>query len=283
MKNFTRNDILKIIAMVTMLIDHLGVLYFPELRILRTIGRIAYPIFAYQIALGYKNTSNRGKYRWKLFIFGVVSQIPYMLLNKTLEPEYYVFNVLLLFWFATFVLQSFEKSKQYFNSSENKLNILWGTLFSLLTLFLVLLPELIKIKYNDFGLSYGTYGLMMILMFYIAGQNPFKIIFGFLAVSFIGAILYGVYVIYYYYDYTYLETWSHFSLVWENMVTYKDGLRTLEGYFFQARSMMAVPIIIGLEYLKPRLRINKNIAYYFYPVHITLLILFRLILGISFE
>jgi hypothetical protein len=37
-----RNDILKVIAMVTMLIDHIGYLFFPNMMILRTIGRIAF-------------------------------------------------------------------------------------------------------------------------------------------------------------------------------------------------------------------------------------------------
>ena len=135
MRNTSRNDILKIIAMVTMLVDHLGVLIFPELRILRTIGRIAFPIFAYQLALGYRNTSDRKAYRKNLLIFGLIAQIPYLFLHVNLEPHWLVFNVILLFWFATFALAACDKARDYFRS-ENKDGgkILLGVLFSLIKL-----------------------------------------------------------------------------------------------------------------------------------------------------
>ena len=70
--------LLKYIAIITMLIDHIGLrfasgnLYF----ILRYIGRIAFPIFAFQIVEGYKHTSNLDKYKKRLFIFALISEIP---------------------------------------------------------------------------------------------------------------------------------------------------------------------------------------------------------------
>ena len=54
---------LKIIAMLTMLVDHIGVQLFPECIILRIIGRLSLPIFAYMIAEGCLHTRNRPKYR----------------------------------------------------------------------------------------------------------------------------------------------------------------------------------------------------------------------------
>ncbi len=279
MKNTSRNDILKIIAMVTMLIDHLGVLIFPELRILRTIGRIAFPIFAYQLALGYKNTSNRRSYRNKLLVFGLIAQVPYMFLNADLEAHFLVFNVLLFFWFATFALAAFEKAREYFRSDNINIGkILLGIFFSILTLGLALLPEIVHIQVYEFGLSYGTYGMLMILMFYLANQNPVKIIIGFLILSFIGVMSYGISILHHYSDYTYFQVFQHLDVVWTNVTTYNDGLRTLEGYFFQSRSLMAIPIIIGFEYLKPRFKINKKIGYYFYPVHIAILVILRVLL-----
>ena len=51
MKKFgLTNNQLKIIAMLSMLADHIGVQLFPDLQILRIIGRLALPIFAYMIA-----------------------------------------------------------------------------------------------------------------------------------------------------------------------------------------------------------------------------------------
>ena len=46
------NNQLKIIAMVSMLLDHMGLLFFPDEQIFRILGRIAFPIFAYMIAEG---------------------------------------------------------------------------------------------------------------------------------------------------------------------------------------------------------------------------------------
>ena len=43
---------LKIIAALAMVADHVGLMFFPQVRILRIIGRLAYPIFAYMIAQG---------------------------------------------------------------------------------------------------------------------------------------------------------------------------------------------------------------------------------------
>ena len=43
-------DMLKLIAMLTMLVDHIGLLFFPEIMAFRIVGRIAMPLFAYGIA-----------------------------------------------------------------------------------------------------------------------------------------------------------------------------------------------------------------------------------------
>ncbi len=49
---------LKIIAMVSMVFDHVGDMFFPELEWLRMIGRLAMPIFSFCIAEGYIHLSS---------------------------------------------------------------------------------------------------------------------------------------------------------------------------------------------------------------------------------
>jgi len=68
---------LKILAIVTMLIDHIGAVLFPHVTILRIIGRLAFPIFAYLITEGMLHTSNIKKYLWRLFLFALISEIPF--------------------------------------------------------------------------------------------------------------------------------------------------------------------------------------------------------------
>ena len=53
---------LKIIAAITMFIDHMGLMLFPKTLIFRYIGRLAFPIFAFMIAEGCRYTRNRLRY-----------------------------------------------------------------------------------------------------------------------------------------------------------------------------------------------------------------------------
>lgn len=71
---------IKIIAMVTMVIDHLGLLFFPEIPLLRIIGRVAFPIFAFAAAEGARFTHDRKKYLSRLLLWGIISEIPFDLM-----------------------------------------------------------------------------------------------------------------------------------------------------------------------------------------------------------
>lgn len=68
-------SLIKWIAVITMLIDHVGMVFFPEYEILRWIGRISFPLFAFLLGEGYKHTSNIWKYFLRLGIFGVISEV----------------------------------------------------------------------------------------------------------------------------------------------------------------------------------------------------------------
>ncbi len=73
---------LKWIAIVTMIIDHIGaVLYpesqYPDMVILRIIGRIAFPIFAFLIVEGYRYTRDVQEYGMRLLIFALISEVPF--------------------------------------------------------------------------------------------------------------------------------------------------------------------------------------------------------------
>ena len=70
--------ILRIIACVAMLLDHIG--YINGNLVLRAIGRIAFPIFVYLLYNGFTHTSCRWRYALRLGIFAVISQIPFSLL-----------------------------------------------------------------------------------------------------------------------------------------------------------------------------------------------------------
>ena len=71
---------LKLIALFTMVLDHLGYVFFPEHEWLRWIGRLTMPIFAYAIARGFHYTRDRRRYLIQIAILALLSQGPYMLL-----------------------------------------------------------------------------------------------------------------------------------------------------------------------------------------------------------
>ena len=53
---------LKLIALITMTIDHVGAYLLPQFTILRIIGRLSMPIYAFLIAEGCRHTHDRRKY-----------------------------------------------------------------------------------------------------------------------------------------------------------------------------------------------------------------------------
>lgn len=70
---------LKLVAAFAMLLDHGGILLFPRVQLLRVVGRIAYPIFAFMIAEGCRHTKNRLRYFLLVFGLGTGCQLVYYL------------------------------------------------------------------------------------------------------------------------------------------------------------------------------------------------------------
>ena len=77
-------NLLKIIAAVCMVIDHVGLMFFPENILFRIIGRIAFPIFAFMISEGARYTKNRLRYFVSLLSLAVICQTVYYFFGKSL-------------------------------------------------------------------------------------------------------------------------------------------------------------------------------------------------------
>lgn len=68
---------LKCIAMICMLIDHTGAVLFPQYLELRMVGRLAFPIYCFLLVEGAMHTTDIRKYEQRLFLFALISEVPF--------------------------------------------------------------------------------------------------------------------------------------------------------------------------------------------------------------
>lgn len=291
-----RNDILKLIAIITMLIDHIGYIFFPQIRLFRTIGRIAFPIFAYQIAMGYKHTSSRPRYALRLFIFALVAYLPYVYFNPSIEPNFLAFNVIFLLLAGIGAMALWDLAigqfKRY-NITRNPLHIALGVaLFAVFILYLAM-PDILKIIFrniyisqfdvvNSIRVSYGTYGLLLIMLFYWFEANAIWGILSFIAITLFSNYFDGAYSVSN--MYSIYDVGVRFqaigealikqpAAIWRTITNNDQALINLSGHFFQARAIMGIMLIYLLKNRSFNLKLNKYIAYWFYPIHIALIML----------
>lgn len=98
---------LKLIAVICMVIDHVGSVLFNNNLIMRGIGRISFPLFAYSVMIGYFKTKDINKYIIRMFVVGVVSQPLYMMVFNT-------YNLNIMFTLVALVLMYyFLDNKKY--------------------------------------------------------------------------------------------------------------------------------------------------------------------------
>lgn len=75
-------ELLKWIALATMTIDHIGLILYPQIPVLRIIGRVSYPLFAYLLVLGMSSTHDPGNYLKRMIYFALLSQLPFAIANE---------------------------------------------------------------------------------------------------------------------------------------------------------------------------------------------------------
>ena len=149
---------LKIIAAIAMTIDHIGVMIFPDLDILRIIGRLALPIFAYMIAEGCRYTKNKKKYLLLLFAVAVLCQIVYFVTMSSLEQ-----SIMTTFLMSALIIFSYEAARK----RKSFLNVfLFVLVFAAVFIVCEVLPEHI----NGFSVDYGFWGVLAPFFVYL-GRN----------------------------------------------------------------------------------------------------------------
>lgn len=149
---------LKWIAVITMLIDHIGYAFYntiplPLYQLLRSIGRIAFPIYCFLLVEGFFHTRDQKKYMLRLLVFALISEIPFDLCRKgaIFAPnDQNVFLTLFLGFACLYLIDNylvFERIQ-----------------FALIVLFAVTA----NLLYTD----YGAVGICTIVCFYLRSKNP---------------------------------------------------------------------------------------------------------------
>lgn len=152
--------VLKLIACIAMLIDHVTKLFVDENTVLWTIGcgigRLAFPIFCFLIVEGLFYTRNRKKYALRLLIAAVISEVPYDLMRFGTVWNFDSQNVMWTLLLGYLAIAMIEYVKTKYPGDMFKYNT-----FSCLSIMLCGGAALF------FATDYIIYGVMLIVSFYM--------------------------------------------------------------------------------------------------------------------
>lgn len=175
------STVLKWIAVLSMLIDHFGAAFFIIYTsyydgseqfpwadefyyyVLRGIGRTAFPIFCFVLVEGFFHTRNKRKHVILLFLFALLSEIPFdlALRNQLWDIKgQNVFWTLLIGFLAIWAIETVRKS--------GKWDIVFRLSFSMVIgMCSMLLAELLRTDYSAFG-------VLLILVLYVFHENRIR-------------------------------------------------------------------------------------------------------------
>lgn len=149
---------LHIIAMGLMLCDHMWATIFPNDDWLTCIGRVAFPIFAFMIAEGFRKTHDRRKYVLRVVIFALVAEVPFDLMYGSTPFYPYHQNVLWTFLIALLCMSGIEA----FKKKENI--VLTVFVAAVITLCGFVIGSITMVDY------YGA-GVLTVLLFYFTNRR----------------------------------------------------------------------------------------------------------------
>lgn len=247
-------DLLKLTAMITMFIDHIGAGILEYLiiqvplpgqinetlvtvnQVLRLIGRISFPLYCFLLVQGFLHTKSRLKYAGNLFIFALLSEYPFdFMLSSSLD--FSSLNVLFTLLIGLLTLWAVEKTGS---------NIFLRVLFSAIGI------STAAILHTD----YSWIGILLILSLYFLRENRFWQC----TISFI--LFFSAFV---------FRSAGLYDSVWQAFLYQASSKYTLIFSFWMMYRYN------GKRYLKR----GKYLFYFFYPVHLLLLgAILRLILFI---
>lgn len=239
----TDSGLLKLVAITSMVIDHLGASLFPQYFTMRIIGRIAFPIFAYCITLGCCRTKNIGLYALRVLLLAVISQPIYVTAMGHVAANTFVWRT--NYYRIDRILE------HYYLVHPNILFTLFLSILLIWTIrakkFPLTFVIFALIWYIQDSLDYGIEGIILILLFYCFREHPLSSLIWVAGFT----VWWGVPQLHY-----------SFVLPWNITRLYAQF------YALMALPFIYIPMNTGLK-------INKYVFYAFYPAHLILIYILR--------
>lgn len=218
-----------------MLIDHVGLFFWPEVLILRIIGRLSFPIFAWLAANGARRTRNKFKYSGRLLAAAFLTQPLYYLTNRQIGNNDIHLNIFFTLFLGLLAIFAIEKFK-------------FSVLKAVSVLIIVILAIIVKV-------DYGAMGILSIVFFYIFYKSK---LFTFISQF----IIFGAWYLWLFLGLLYsnqmsLEKLSYliqpiaiFSMIFIFMHNNKEG-RKMKWLFYAIYPIQYVIFYVILVYMNP--------------------------------
>ena len=246
-KSNKATGILKIAAIIIMVIDHVGAVFLPQYHNLRIIGRLAFPLFAYCIAVGCVATRNIGKYALRVLLMALIVQPLYVTAMR--HQQMLAFDWAHNFYRVDLIVQ------HYYLTSHHVIHFsLFLGILAIWTIrdkkYILTALVLAVCWYVQRYIDYGMYGIYLMLIFYAFLDRPE-----------VSAVWVGAYMIWY-------------GLPGRMQLTLFPMLEN-QSVSTQFWAILALPLIyIPMDV---KFRFNKWVYYLLYPAHLIAFYLIRLI------
>ncbi len=234
--NILSGNALKLIAAVSMVIDHVGLMFFPANPIFRIIGRLAFPIFAFMIAESARYTRNKLKHFLTMFSLAVICQIVYYFFDN---GSLYM-CVLVTFSIATLLIYILQQFKRVLFDKDARLidKLFFGALFAGGVIATYFLNNIITIDYGFMGCITPVLASLFDLRNTDAPES--------------------------------LKRFDTVTLRTVSMIPALIGLMIINGTFIQPFCIFAIPILLLYSGKRGTAKL-KYFFYIFYPLHLALL------------
>ena len=146
---------LHILAMATMVLDHMWATVVPGNTWMTLVGRLTFPIFAFLIAEGLTHTRDAKAYRRRMLVAAILSEIPFNLMCASSPIYPFHQNVLWTFLIAMYMIALVERAKERGSG-------LWAAAVGIAAVILGMLLGTVAM------VDYFGAGVAMVMLFYFA-------------------------------------------------------------------------------------------------------------------